>query len=55
MKHTEIIKHPLRDAYMVINKTCQFVPPFIGTLKECEKAQAAAERSAEEYINQHNK
>lgn len=53
MKHSEIKRHPLRNAYMVVNKTCPFVPPYIGTLRECKAAQEAAERSAEAYLKEH--
>lgn len=49
-KHNKIEKHPLRDAYMVINTTLPFIPPFIGTKRECEEAIIAAEKSTEDYI-----
>lgn len=46
-KHTKIVKHPLKDGkYMVVNITFPFIPPYIGTKKQCEKAQISAERNS---------
>jgi len=48
--HTKLVEHPLKNAWMVVNVSCPFVPPFIGTKRECEKARVAAEKSAENYL-----
>ena len=45
-KHVKIERHPLRNAYAVINITFPAIPPYFGTLKQCQKAAAAADRNA---------
>lgn len=52
-KHVEITPHPLKSKkYMVINKTFPFIPPYIGTLKQCEKAAKYAEKNSEKLLLQ---
>ena len=52
-KHNYIEKHPLRDAYCVHNRTLKFIPPFIGTKKECERAIKFAEESTIKWLKEH--
>jgi hypothetical protein len=48
-KHVKIEKHPLKsNKYMVVNITFPFIPPYIGTLKQCKKAALSAEKHSEE-------
>lgn len=50
-KHVEITPHPLKaKKYMVINKTFPFIPPYIGTLRQCEKAAIYAEKNSEKLL-----
>lgn len=50
-EHCYICEHALRTGrYMVINTTFPAVPPFVGTLKQCIKAAAAADRSSAELL-----
>ena len=46
MSYTKIYPHPLKDAWCLIVKNSS-IPPYIGTLKECKKAQKFAEQKAE--------
>lgn len=55
-RHTKIVKHPLKDGkYMVVNITFPFIPPYIGTKKQCEKAQISAERNSINMLNEHSR
>lgn len=40
---TIISKHPLRDSYMLYCPATA-IPPYFGSLRECEKAQVTFER-----------
>lgn len=52
-KHTKIVKHPLKEGkYMVVNITFPFIPPYIGTKRECEKAQISAEKNSIKMLNE---
>lgn len=53
-KHTKLVEHPCKNAWMVVNVSCPFVPPYIGTKRQCEKARINAEKSAENYLKQHS-
>ena len=46
MSRTEIYRHPLKDAWCLIVKGSS-IPPYIGTLMECKRAQRFAEQKAE--------
>lgn len=46
MSYTKIYPHPLKDAWCLIVKNSS-IPPYIGTLKECKRAQKFAEQKAE--------
>lgn len=50
-KHCHIDRHPLKDEYMVVNDTFEDIPPYFGTLKQCQKAAIAADKNAEKYLN----
>lgn len=52
--HTELKRHPLREAWMVFTPKLPFIPPYIGTKKECEKARVSAERNAAKYLATNN-
>ena len=48
LKHVKIEAHPLKkDKYLVLNVTFPYIPPFIGTLKQCKKAALSAEKNSE--------
>lgn len=51
--YTIIKEHPLdRNKWMVFTPSLPFIPPYIGTKKECIKARENAENSAKKYFNQ---
>jgi hypothetical protein len=50
LQYAKIERHPLRDCYCVFIPALPFVPPFFGTLRECKKAAAAADKKAAEYL-----
>lgn len=53
--HTKIVEHACNSKkYLVLNVTLPFIPPYIGTLKECKKAQVNAERNTIKYIKDNN-
>ncbi len=52
--HTELKRHPLREAWMVFTPKLPFIPPYIGTKKECKKARVSAERNAAKYLATNN-
>lgn len=37
---------------MVVNVTFPFIPPYIGTKRECEKAQISAEKNSIKMLNE---
>lgn len=49
-KHTEMKKHPLRNCWMVWMPEIPYIPPYIGSKREVEKARVHAEKKAEEYL-----
>ena len=50
MKLSIITKHPLKDEYMLY---CQAtaIPPYFGSLRECNKAQAVFEKKLREEFD----
>lgn len=53
-KHTKIVPHVLKKSkFLVLNTSLPFIPPYIGTLKQCQKAQVHAEKNAIEYLKAH--
>lgn len=50
LQYAKIERHPLRGCYCVFIPALPFVPPFFGTLRECKKAAAAADKKAAEYL-----
>lgn len=51
-KYTTLTKHPLRDKWVVFVPKLPFIPPYIGSKKECEKARISAETNAAKYLNE---
>lgn len=52
--HTKIVPHALNQSkFLVLNVSLPFIPPYIGTLKQCQRAQIHAERNAIEYLKNH--
>ena len=50
-KHVEIHPHPLKaGVYGVFCKTIKGIPPYFGTLAQCKRAAAAAERNTEKHL-----
>lgn len=45
-KYAVVEKHPLRDCYAVFIPQLPYIPPYFGTLKECQKAAAVADKKA---------
>lgn len=55
-KHTILKEHPLvKGRYMVLNTTFPSIPPYFGTLKECQKAQISAEKNSEKLLEEQKK
>jgi hypothetical protein len=55
-KHTILKEHPLvKGRYMVANLTFPYIPPYFGTLKECQKAQISAEKNAQKLLEAQEK
>lgn len=49
--HTKIVPHALNQSkFLVLNTTLPFIPPYIGTLKQCQRAQVHAEKNTIEYL-----
>lgn len=51
MKRTIIEKHPLRNCYMLYCPALGFIPPYFGTLKQCQKAQKIFEEKIKGFFN----
>lgn len=52
-KFTTLKEHPLRKGqYCVHNVIFASIPPYIGTLKQCKRAQLYAEKNAGKLVNQ---
>ena len=45
-KFAKIEKHPLKDCFMVFIPELPHIPPFFGTLQECQRAAAVADKKA---------
>lgn len=52
-RFTTLKEHPLRKGqYCVYNVIFASIPPYIGTLAQCKKAQLYAEKNAGKLVNQ---
>lgn len=52
-RFTTLKEHPLRKGqYCVYNVIFASIPPYIGTLEQCKKAQLSAEKNAAKLVNQ---
>lgn len=50
-KHTTLTEHPLKAGkWMVFCPELPFIPPYIGSKRECEKARVSAEINASKFI-----
>ena len=47
---SEISKHPLRNCYMLICTVINGIPPYFGTLPECEKAKTFLDKKVSELL-----
>ena len=45
-KFAKIGKHPLKDCFMVFIPELPHIPPFFGSLEECQRAAAIADKKA---------
>lgn len=45
-KFAKIEKHPLRDCFVVFIPELPHIPPFFGSLQECQRAAAVADKKA---------
>lgn len=54
-KHTTLTPHPLKaNLWMVFCPELPFIPPYIGSKRECEKARETAEINAAKFIVENN-
>ena len=50
-KFAKIEKHPLRACFVVFIPELPHIPPFFGSLQECQRAAAVADKKAAAILN----
>lgn len=50
-KFAKIEKHPLRACFIVFIPELPQIPPFFGSLQECQRAAAVADKKAASILN----
>lgn len=50
--YATLTPHPLKvNKWLVFTPKLPFIPPYIGTKRECEKARVSAENNAIKYFS----